>query len=492
MRVLVTGGTGVIGAGLLPELIAAGHEVRLLTRHADREAREWPRGVEPFSGDITSAGAIAGAADGCDAVIHVSGIVSESPPDSTFEKVNVAGTRNVRDEATARGAPRFVYVSSLGAGQGASGYHASKRAAEAEIRDYAGSWAIVRPGGVYGPGDEVMSLLIRMFRTLPAMPVVGFGNHQFQPIFFADLGEALTVAAERHDLTGTFELAGEDMVTPAGILDRLRALTDRRPLTIPIPEPLAGAATRIAEAAGMPFPIDEAKFRMLVEHNVIDPPWMNALRRVFGVRPTSFDEGLRWLVDAQPEQQPREGVGAIERKRFWADIGGSRHRARELMVLVRERCTDAMTVEFDAEPGTPREIVEGATLTAALPLRGNIQVRVEEVEPDHFTLATLRGHPLAGTVRFEAADLDDGAVRFMITIGARAATVFDWIAMKTLGRFMQDDNWRTVVERVVEMSGGQSGGVRSETESLDAESTKVFERDVADLIAGHRRRDRAR
>lgn len=492
MRVLVTGGTGVIGAGLLPELIAAGHRVRLLTRHADRDAGEWPRGVDPFPADITSAGALAGAADGCDAVIHVSGIVSESPPDSTFENVNVLGTRNVLDEAASRGAPRFVYVSSLGAEKGTSAYHASKRAAEAEVRAYAGSWAIVRPGGVYGPGDEVMSLLIRMFRTLPAMPVVGFGDHAFQPIFFADLGEALAVAAERDDLIGTFEIAGEDVVTPAGIVDRLRALTEREPLTVPIPEALAGAATRLAEAAGLPFPIDDAKFRMLVEHNVIDPPWMNALRRVFGVRPTAFDDGLRWLVDAQPEQQPREGVGSIERKRFWADIAPTERRARELMALVRERCTDAMTVEFDAEPGAPREIVEGASLTARLPLRGNIQVRVEEVAPEHFTFATLQGHPLAGTVRFDAIDLDDGSVRFLITIAARAATLFDWVTMKTVGRFMQDDNWRTVVERVVEMSGGRCSGVRSETESLDAESAKAFEREVADLIAGHRCRDRQR
>ena len=40
MRVLVTGGTGVIGEGLLPELLNRGHHVRLLTRHAEDDARD--------------------------------------------------------------------------------------------------------------------------------------------------------------------------------------------------------------------------------------------------------------------------------------------------------------------------------------------------------------------------------------------------------------------------------------------------------------------
>src|SRR5690606_11950755 len=152
MKVLVTGGTGVIGNGLLPALLGAGHQVRLLTRHAEADAREWPEGVEAREADVADPGSLHGAADGCDAVVHVTGIVKEAPPDVTFARVNVEGTRNVIAEAERAGVPRFVFVSSLGADRGRSDYHRSKRLAEDRGRACRSTGLVVRPGCVYGPG----------------------------------------------------------------------------------------------------------------------------------------------------------------------------------------------------------------------------------------------------------------------------------------------------------------------------------------------------
>jgi uncharacterized protein YbjT (DUF2867 family) len=489
MRALITGGSGVIGAGAIPALLNRGHQIRLLTRGADRAAAEWPDEVESFPGDVTRPDDLDGAAEGCDAVIHISGIVTEAPPDVTFDSVNVGGTANLIAEAVRAGTPRFIYLSSLGADTGSSGYHASKLEAEGLVAEYPGPWIILRPGNVYGPGDEVISMLLRMHRTLPALPVIGFGDHEFQPIFYADLGEAIAEAVDRDDLTGIFELAGDEVTTPAAILGAFSELTGRNPVSIPVPEAAAGLAARVAAAAGVPFPLDESKFLMLIERNVIEDPERNALTRVFGVEPTPLAEGLAFLADAQPEQEPTEGVGSLERKWFWADIADSGLSAAELMAVVRERCTEFMSVEFDAEPGAPQEIAEGVSLTAALPLRGNIQVRVEEVTPRRFTFATLRGNPLAGVVRFEAEDVAAGVVRFTITVMARAATMVDWVAMKTVGRLMQDDNWRTVVSRVVEASGGVSTGVESDREMCDEETAAGIEREITGLIARRKRQE---
>jgi NADH dehydrogenase len=490
MRVLVTGGTGVIGEGVLPALLSRGHTVRLLTRHADEDVREWPEGVEPFRADITTPAHLKGAADKCDAIIHITGIVAETPPSLTFDRVNVGGTKNVLTEATRAGVPRFVFVSSLGADRGTSAYHQSKREAEQLVGEYSGSWAIVRPGGVYGPGDEVMSMLLKMHRTLPVIPVIGLGDQEFQPIFYADLGEALATAAERDDLTGIFEIAGEDVTTPAEVLRHLAALTGRQPIPIPVPEFIANIAVQMADAAGISMPVDDAKLKMLVEHNVVEPPSKNALRNVFDVEPTPLADGLAFLVDAQPEQQPGDGMGPLQRKRFWANIHGAPVDSRELMDLIREQCTELMTVEFAAEPGTPQEIVEGSTLTAALPFRGNIQVRVAKVTPTSFTLVTLRGHPLAGIVRFDTRNVNKTTVRFTITIAARAATMVDWLAMTTVGRVMQDQNWTTVVERVVELSGGSSDGVQTATEVFDDEDASRVQGEIAELVAKSKRTSR--
>jgi len=150
-----------------------------------------------------------------------------------------------------------------------------------------------------------------------------------------------------------------------------------------------------------------------------------------------------------------------------------------------------MRIEFGAEPGAPQEIAEGVTLTAALPLRGNVQVRVEEVTPRRFTFATLKGHPLCGIVRFETADRGSGGVRFSITVTARPATALDWVAMNTLGRLMQDRNWVRTVEGAIELSGGSSDGVHTDVETLDERTSEETEQEIAALVSAHRRRDNA-
>src|SRR5438128_608609 len=130
MKILVTGGTGVVGAGTVTELLRRGHSVVLVSRHAAKDARRWPAGVVARTGDVGDAASIRGAARGCDAVLHLAGIVDERD-DATFESVNVGGTENMLREAERAGVRRFVYVSSLGAPTGESAYHRSKREAEA-------------------------------------------------------------------------------------------------------------------------------------------------------------------------------------------------------------------------------------------------------------------------------------------------------------------------------------------------------------------------
>src|SRR5687767_13594488 len=95
MRVLVTGGTGVVGRAAVTELLKKGHTVRLVSRNATEDARQWPSrgdapaGVEAWPADISDQAELKGCADGCDLVLHVAGIVDESPPDVTFENTNV-------------------------------------------------------------------------------------------------------------------------------------------------------------------------------------------------------------------------------------------------------------------------------------------------------------------------------------------------------------------------------------------------------------------
>jgi uncharacterized protein YbjT (DUF2867 family) len=501
MKILVTGGTGVIGAGAIPSLLKSGHEIRLLSRGADRDAREYPEHVEPFAADISDPESLLGAAQGCEAVVHITGIVEEKPPEATFEKINVEGTQNILRAAEQAGVRRFIYLSSLGADTGQSPYHQSKLRAEELVKSFGGEWLILRPGNVYGPGDEVISTLFKMIRTLPAIPMVGAGDQRFQPIWFEDLGAAIARAVEDSTLSGRIlELAGEETTSTADLVERICEITDRRPAQIPLPARLAQFGTAMAESlggfgqsmaamSGVGMPLNSAKLQMLVEENVIKNPEGNALGTVFKITPTPLNLGLRELADAMPELLPEDGVGSMERKRFWVDITGAQMSRVDLMRLFRERVTEIMPIEFAAEPDVPCEAHKGATLTGTIPGRGNIQVRVEEDTPESVTFATVEGHPLAGIVTFRTEESPNG-MRFTVEVRARAANIFDWIALRTVGSTMQNQNWKQVAERVIELSGGVAeGGVKISDEKLGEEEAREVESWVRRMVQSRKQEE---
>jgi nucleoside-diphosphate-sugar epimerase len=170
MRLAVTGGTGFVGAHLLDVALAAGHEVKALTRR-DQPLRD---GLDWVSGDLNDRDALEKLVDGADAVIHVAGVIS-APTAAAFELGNVAGTLSMLAAATAGGVRRFVHVSSLAAREPKlSLYGASKCKAEQLVHGSGLDWVIVRPPAVYGPGDKETLELFRMAKLgLMLMPPKG-------------------------------------------------------------------------------------------------------------------------------------------------------------------------------------------------------------------------------------------------------------------------------------------------------------------------------
>ena len=108
------------------------------------------------------------------------------------------------------------------------------------------------------------------------------------------------------------------------LIDRLRTLTGRSPLRVPVPGFLGVLGARAAGLLGLHVPLDGGQVQMLEEGNLIAEPARNALISVFGIAATPLDEGLRRLCDSLPEQQLEEGKGSLVRRHVWADIVGSR------------------------------------------------------------------------------------------------------------------------------------------------------------------------
>ena len=167
MRLAVTGGTGFVGGHLVNAALAAGHEVKALTRRDQppRERVTWVRG------SLDDREALKRLVEDADAVIHVAGVIN-APDAAGFEQGNVTGTLAMLAAATAGGVRRFVHVSSLAAREPQlSQYGASKARAEQLVESSGLDWSIVRPPAVYGPGDketlELFKMAKRGFVLLP-------------------------------------------------------------------------------------------------------------------------------------------------------------------------------------------------------------------------------------------------------------------------------------------------------------------------------------
>jgi NADH dehydrogenase len=251
-----------------------------------------------------------------------------------------------------------------------------------------------------------------------------------------------------------------------------------------LPETLASWGMRALDAIGIDVNFSEAQLAMLAEGNVIAPDRPNGLTDVLGVLPTRLEEGLRRLVNEQPEQLPSAGVGPLTRKRYWVDIRGSAYDADGLFAYVRTHLADLMPemVGMKAEPHAKTRIDEGETLTLSLPLRGHVQVRVAEVADRRITLLTVAGHPIAGAARFSVESRGD-ALRFEIQVFDRAASTFDELLMRTAGGWLQQMAWIGLAQNVAKAARGQSTQVQSAQEELDAHEMRVVDEWARTLAA---------
>ncbi|MCV7280772.1 NAD-dependent epimerase/dehydratase family protein [Mycolicibacterium flavescens] len=174
MKVLLTGGTGFVGAWTAKAVADAGHQVRFLVRDPARlQTSAAQIGVDTGDyavGDIADSESTAAAMDGCDAVIHSAAMVSMDPRQAgAMLRTNLDGAHNVLGVAADRGLDPIVHVSSFTAlfragcrvlhadlpvAGGTDGYGKSKAAVEEyarELQDAGAPVAITYPGMVLGP-----------------------------------------------------------------------------------------------------------------------------------------------------------------------------------------------------------------------------------------------------------------------------------------------------------------------------------------------------
>jgi NADH dehydrogenase len=117
-------------------------------------------------------------------------------------------------------------------------------------------------------------------------------------------------------------------------------------------------------------------------------------------------------------------------------------------------------------------------------------VRVEEAPDACLTLATLKGHPLAGMVRFIFAQSGTAELDAAIHVYARAGGIFDHIALSTIGAALQNEAWKTTLERIIELSGGAAAdGITHDSAKIEDGEDDVVQQWMESVVQRRRRRE---
>lgn len=271
MPVLVTGGTGFVGAHLVAALHAEGHEVRLLARRPERVADAVePLGVdvddvEVLLGDVTDPQAVARALQGADALVHAANVYSLDPAHtSAMWRVNVDGTRLLLHAAAELGLDPVVYVSSMTAllpGDGLTSdaplgapplpYPRSKAVAEriaARLQDDGAPVVITSPGSVQGPHDPNVGESAKGLRAVLRFPLRVSASGGFGVVDVRDLALAHVRLLERPARPGRY-LMGGHWLSMTSTYDLLERVTGRRLRRRDVPIGALLAAGRAADAA---------------------------------------------------------------------------------------------------------------------------------------------------------------------------------------------------------------------------------------------------
>src|SRR5262249_8690884 len=235
------------------------------------------RGFESIGrvpGDVLEPEGLAEAVEGCAALIHLVGIIREHRTRGiTFERLHPLATANMLGVAHEAGVKRYLHMSALGTRVDAPArYHRTKWEAEEVVRASALDWTIFRPSLIYGAGDAFFSMLARLVRRAPLVPVLGPGATRLQPVAVEHVAEGFVRALRTPLAVGqTYEVAGPEAYRFVELLDLVGAAIGRpRVRKVHVPLGLVSAATR---AFGwLPFfPVTRGQLVMLGGGNIAPP-----------------------------------------------------------------------------------------------------------------------------------------------------------------------------------------------------------------------------
>lgn len=321
--VLVTGATGFTGSLLTRRLVARGAHVTALARPGSTIAHLADVDVTWVRGDIGDGSLATEAMRGKQYVFHLAAAYRRAGlSEAEYRRVHIASTKRLAEQAArVVGFRRFVHVSTIGVHGSISHppgnelsplrpddvYQRTKAAAEQWLRGFSEAkglpCTVIRPCGIFGPGDRRLWKLFRMAK-LGVFPIVGRGRHLYHLIHVEDLVTALLLAAVHPGAVGESFIVGNREWTTLDHMARVVAgALGRRVRLVYLPAaPLvfcAAVCEAVCRPLGLEPPLHRRRVAFFTKDRAFDTSKAN---RKLGFAPArGNDDGLvdttRWYVD---------------------------------------------------------------------------------------------------------------------------------------------------------------------------------------------------
>jgi nucleoside-diphosphate-sugar epimerase len=312
MRALVTGATGFTGSAVCRRLVHEGADVTAFVRSVERAEPLRKLGVDCRKVDITDPDDVERSFGTFDVVFHIAALYRTEKTDrSEFTRVNVDATRNLLNSAKRNGAGRFIHCSTVGVHgriddppaaedyrfRPEDHYQGSKLAGELLARSYFATGlpgAVVRPAGIYGPGDL---RFLKLFKGVQSrwFPMIGSGQTLYHFTYIDDLVEGFMLAGTHPRALGeVITIGGSEHTTVGQFVNEIAAALGCPPPRFRIPAWPVQAAAVLCETVCRPLGIEPPLYQRRLEFFTLDRAFTIAkARTLLGYDPkVGMSEGI--------------------------------------------------------------------------------------------------------------------------------------------------------------------------------------------------------
>lgn len=268
-RVLVVGGTGYVGGRLVPRLLAAGNDVRVLARRPDRARRfDWSDDVELVEGDVLDRESLDAALAGCSAAYY---LVHSMGSADDFEDTDQRAATNFRDAADAAALDRIVYLGGMGDDDILSAHLASRHEVGRILASGSTPCTELRAAVIIGSGSLSFEMLRYLTEVLPVMTTPTWVRTRCQPIAIRDVLHYLVgVLDDAEPVDRCLDVGGPDILSYEEMMQIFAEEAGlRRRMIVPVPVLSPGLSSRWV---GLVTPLPSGIARPLIDslrHEVV-------------------------------------------------------------------------------------------------------------------------------------------------------------------------------------------------------------------------------